>query len=288
MKFSQYLLACLSYTLMISSTLQASESFPLWSGPDIPADPEKVPFAKGIKHYTLLDGSQHTHHFLHGAAIIHHKGLFHVNWANSPKHENKEHETLQGIRFSDVEDKGTWSDVEVIGSDLPGLDRRSHAAYLNHDGKLWTFAARFGVDGPKKRFTGLKAEGFMLNDISGKWESQGIVMTNCWPYDEAVKMSNGNYITGGQDRAGLPVIAISHGSDLTRWDSVLIPYPPELGPQFAETTVWAEGLDVTAVIRGGKGVAWIAGLIIGTTSFPEEPLLMETTPSGLITFILVG
>ena len=66
-------------------------------------------------------------------------------------------------------------------------------------------------------------------------------------------MANGNLITGGQDRDGLPVVAISHGDDLTKWDSILIPYDPQLKPSYAETTVWAEGNHVIAIIRGGLG-----------------------------------
>ncbi len=65
-------------------------------------------------------------------------------------------------------------------------------------------------------------------------------------------------ITGGQDRNGLPVVAISRGNDLTRWDSIRILYDPQLQPSFAETTVWAEDKDVIAIIRGGRGVAWVS------------------------------
>jgi hypothetical protein len=71
-------------------------------------------------------------------------------------------------------------------------------------------------------------------------------------------MANGNLITGGQDKDGLPVVALSRGDDLTKWDSILIPFDPRLKPSFAETTVWAEGKHVLAVIRGGGGVAWVS------------------------------
>jgi hypothetical protein len=127
-----------------------------------------------------------------------------------------------------------------------------------HKDEVWTICSRFGVGIPGRRFPGLKGEAFVLNRATDKWESRGIVMKNCWPYDEPVRMTNGNYITGGQDKDGLPVVAISHGEDFTNWDSVLIPYSPKLAPSFAETTVWAEGKFVTAVIRGGGGIAWVA------------------------------
>ena len=137
-------------------------------------------------------------------------------------------------------------------------ERHSHGVLFVHKGELWTICARFGVGTPGRRFPGLQAEAFVLDEQTDHWESRGIVMKNCWPYDEPVRMANGNFITGGQDKDGLPVVAISHGDDLTQWDSVLIPYDRRLKPSFAETTVWSEGDRVIAVIRGGGGVAWVS------------------------------
>lgn len=230
--------------------------YALWSGPPIPDDPTQIPFAEGITHQTLLDARTHEYKFLHGAAIIHFKGTFFANWANSPKNENQQFETLQGRRSPDG--GKSWSKVEMIGAGFEGPERHSHGVYLQHQGRLWTFAARFGLGPKAKRFPGLCADAFVLDEQTNKWESKGKVMENCWPYDEPIQMDNGNYITGGQDKDGLPVVAISHGSDVTKWDSVLIPYPAKLAPSFAETTVWAEGDHVTAIIRGGRGVAWVA------------------------------
>jgi hypothetical protein len=232
------------------------EVFQLWSGDPIPNNPEEIPFAEGIRHQTLLDARSHDYKFLHGAAIIHHQGTFFANWANSPTNENQQFETLQGKRSADG--GKSWSGVEMIGRGFAGPERHSHGVYLRHQGRLWTFAARFGLGSKARRFPGLCAEAFVLNEQTDKWESKGKVMENCWPYDEPIKMDNGNYITGGQDKDGLPVVAISRGDDVSRWDSVLIPYPARLAPSYAETTVWAERSEVTAIIRGGAGVAWVA------------------------------
>jgi hypothetical protein len=230
--------------------------FDLWTGSPIPSDPENIPFAADIEHRTIHRPSADGYKFLHGAAIVEHKGVMYANWANSPVHENGPQETLQGRRSSDG--GVTWSDVEVIGPGFEDKERHSHGVLFVHKGELWTICARFGVGTPGRRFPGLKAEAFVLDEQSNRWRSRGIVMQNCWPYDEPVLMANGNFITGGQDKDGLPVVAISHGDDLTKWDSVLIPYSPRLRPSFAETTVWSEGDRVTAVIRGGGGVAWIS------------------------------
>lgn len=234
----------------------APEPFELWTGPAFPKDPSDVPFAPGVAHRTIHAATEDGYKFLHGAAIVHHQGVFYANWANSPVNENGPHETLQGRRSQDG--CKTWSDVDVVGPGFEGPERHSHGVLFVHRGEVWTICARFGVGAAGRRFRGLAGEAFVLDEPTGRWQSRGIVMRNCWPYDEPVRMGNGSYITGGQDKDGLPVVAISRGGDFTRWDSVLIPYPPALGPSFAETTVWADGSRVMAVIRGGRGVAWVS------------------------------
>ena len=230
--------------------------FTLWNGPPIPLDVERIPFAEGIEHRTIHRPSEDGYKFLHGAAIVEHKGMMYANWANSPVNENGPHETLQGRRSSDG--GVTWSELEVIGPGFEGKERHSHGVLFVHKDELWTICARFGVGTPGRRFPGLQAEAFVLDEQTDRWKSRGIVMKNCWPCDEPVRMASGDFITGGQDKDGLPVVAISHGDDLTQWDSVLIPYDRRLKPSFAETTVWSEGDRVIAVIRGGSRVAWVS------------------------------
>jgi hypothetical protein len=245
-------------------------TYPLWSGAPIPRDPSKIPIAAGVTHQTILDARLHEHKFLHGAAIINYKGTFFANWANSPRNENYPNETLQGRRSADG--CKSWSEVEMIAPGFPEQDRHSHGVYLIHEDRLWTFAARFGVGSGAKRFPGLSAEAFVFNEQAGTWDAHGRVMDNCWPYDEPIKMANDSYITGGQDRNGHPVIAYSDGDNILKWTSVFIPFPPQLKPSFAETSVWAEGARVTAIIRGGANVAWVATSDdYGNTWAPARP-----------------
>lgn len=233
------------------------EVFPLWSGPALPDDPVRLAFAEGIEHRTIHRPGADGYKFLHGAAIVEYKGVMYANWANSPTNENGPHETLQGRRSKDG--GKTWGPLEVVGPGFEGADRHSHGVLFKHQGELWTICSRFGTGEPTgRRFRGLRGEAFVLDEKTDQWESRGIVMKNCWPYDEPVRMGNGSYITGGQDKDGYPVVAVSRGDDFTKWDSVLIPFPPQLKPSFAETTVWAEGSKVLAVIRGGGGVAWVS------------------------------
>ncbi len=228
----------------------------LWTGPTLETEATRISQVAGIRHRTIHRAVEGEYTFLHGASIVHHKGIFYANWANSPTNENGPRETLQGRRSHDG--GRTWSNVEMIGPGFEGPDRHSHGVLFVHDDSVWTICSRFGVGVPGRRFPGLKAEAFVLDEAKDKWKFHGIAMQNCWPYDQPVLMASGNWITGGQDKDGLPVVAISHGADLTKWDSVLIPYPPRLAPSYAETTVWAEGSHVLAVIRGGLGVAWVS------------------------------
>ena len=214
------------------------EPHTLWTGPDIPRNPSAIPIVEGVRHQTIHKASEDGYRFLHGAAISHHKGVMYANWANSPVHEKRDHsKTLRGRRSTN--NGKTWSEVEVIGSGFDGAERHSHGVLFVHQQRLWTIAARFGVGTPGRRFNGLKGEAFVLNERTDQWQSKGVVMNNCWPYDEPARMANGDFITGGQDKDGLPVVAISRGDDFTRWDSVLIPFHPNLKPSFAETTVIA-------------------------------------------------
>jgi hypothetical protein len=240
-----------------SETLtSATDTYQLWTGPAIPSDPAQIPFVAGLDHRTIHRPNEDEYKFLHGAAILEHEGVWFANWANSPTNENGRHETLRGKRSFDG--GVSWTPLEVIGPGFANDERHSHGVLFVHRGKIWTICARFGVGAPGKRFPGLSAEAFVFDATEDRWQSQGIVMKNCWPYDAPVKMGNGNYITGGQDKDGLPVVAVSHGDDLTRWKTISIPYPEELAPSFAETTVWAREARVLAIIRGGANVAWVA------------------------------
>ncbi|MCG8650452.1 MAG: exo-alpha-sialidase, partial [Pirellulales bacterium] len=232
------------------------EELVLWTGPEIPRDLEKIPLVTGMRHQSIHRATADGYRFLHGAAIIHHKGTLYANWANSPTNENGPHETLQGRRSTDG--GRTWSDVEVIAPGFKGGERHSHGMLFVHKNELWTICARWGEGTTGSRFLDLRGEAFVLNEQLGKWQSRGIVMENCWPYDQPMRMANGNFITGGQDKDGLPVVAISRGDDMTKWDSVLIPYDPQLKPIYAETSVWGDGERVVAVIRGGLDRAWVA------------------------------
>ena len=205
-----------------------SKPLRLWTGKPIPKDPKDIPWVENVRNSTIHQPTKDEPKFLHGAAIVEHKGKLYANWANSPTNENGPHETLRGK--SSTDGGITWSAIETIAPGFEGLERHSHGVLFSHKEKLWTICSRFGIGIVGKRFDGLTAEAFVLDEENRKWKSKGIVMKNCWPYDQPVRMKNGNYITGGQDRNGHPVVAISNQDDFLSWRSVLIPFSLENRP----------------------------------------------------------
>jgi len=252
----RHLIAFTLLTLTLTHVATADGEVVLWDAQVAFPSPTDLAEPAGLMHAMIHRASADGYKFLHGAAIIAHDGVLYANWANSPTNENGPRETLQGRRSRDGGQ--TWSDLEVIGPGFDGPERHSHGVLATHKGALWTICSRFGIGDKARRFDGLRAEAFVLDPATDTWQSRGIVMHNCWPYDQPVRMPDGNFITGGQDKDGLPVVAISHGDDWTKWDTVLIPYDPALKPSFAETTVLTDGDRVVAVIRGGGGVAWVS------------------------------
>jgi hypothetical protein len=242
---------------VLPQTVEADElPYELWTGPSIPDDPTQIPFVSGVKHQTIHVANRGSDKFLHGAAIINHRDVFFANWANSPTNENGPHERLIGRRSNNG--GVSWSPPEVIGAGFDGPERHSHGVFLVHEEELWTICSRFGVGQQGRKFDGLQAEAFVLDKLTDSWISRGVVMQNCWPYDQPVHLDNGCYVTGGQSRDGLPVVAVSAKNDPMHWDSILLDYDPQLEPAYAETTVWAKGKRILAVIRGGGGVAWVS------------------------------
>lgn len=232
------------------------ELFPLWSGPPIPEFQDEIPDLPDVTHRVIHDPSDGKHTFLHGAAIIHHKGRFYANWANSPVDENSDGETLQGRHSPDAIH---WSAKEVIGAgNAEGLNN-SHGIFHAHNGVLWTFSARFGHLNTGVKFPGLKVEGFTLDERTGRWQSRGVVGEGMWPYTEPVRLPDGNWITGGQGPDGEPGVLISDRDDFTKWRTVKIP-APDMPRGFGETALFASSPgELVAIIRPGRGPhAWVS------------------------------
>ncbi len=221
--------------------------FVLWLGPPLPVSVHDIPYLDAVTHVRVHRAVEGEYQFLHGASIIEHKGTLFASWANSPMHENSKDEVVRGRRSTDG--GMTWGDVEVIA---PGfrdtLERHSHAPFLSHKGELWAFASRWGI-GEGERFRGLRVEAFVLDEKLGRWVSRGIAGHDCWPLAAPKRMDNGNWIVGGMDKDGRPAVLISHGSTLTKWDTMKLPVPRSIPIGFGETTLLTDGPRVVAIIR---------------------------------------
>lgn len=233
-----------------AKTQKQYKFYTLWTGEQNPEEIESLPDVPGIR-YSLPHGVEKGWDFLHGAAVVEHKGQLLVNWAHNPGKENTATELVRGRRSDDG--GKTWGEAELVAPGFEGPRRHSHGVFLEQDGKLWCFVSNFGEGEPKGLFSGLRTEAFTLNEQTNDWDSQGIVANDCWPMDAPMKMADGNWIMGGLTSKIRSCVAISHGDDLTKWDTVPIPWPEGRG--FLETSILVEDDQVTAFIRNQGWVA---------------------------------
>ena len=183
--------------------------------------------------------------WLHGVAVVWHKGKLYASFGNNKGAENTVGEEARG-RVSDDGGK-TWGDVFTIATpDEPNLGI-SHGVFLSRNGELWAFHGAFYgnklTDGVSSK---VHTHAYRLNETTGEWEKKGVAIENgFWPMQEPQKMADGNWIMSGlRVGDGHPAaVAISHGDGLTRWDLVVIPKP--IGQK-----MWGE----SSVIVDGKRV----------------------------------
>lgn len=220
-------------------------SQPLDKAADLPALKD-VRFAV-IKPYEFnRDG----YRFLHGVGLCIHGGKLYASFGHNRGGENTDTEEA---RFTVSPDLGrTWGEVKTIdpGEGPVGV---SHGSFLSHQGRLWAFMGAYtGI------MEGIHTRAYLLDETSGIWQSKGTVVEGgFWPMQEPVPMEDGNWILAGitagvYDGAGThpAAVAISHGTDFTRWDLVPIPQLPGIA-MWGESTVIVDGANITSISRYG-------------------------------------
>jgi hypothetical protein len=190
------------------------------------------------------------YNWLHGVAVVWHNDTLFTFWGHNKGDENTPTEVAQERRSTDL--GLTWGPVRMLASHT-ATEARSHGVFLSHAGTLWAFLGRFGA-----KYANTRCEGFRLKEDADPqvWESVGIVTDHFWPCDEPRRMADGNWIMAGMDVKpqgawAAPAVAISHGRDFTRWDTVVLPVPKELEGIWGESTVIVEPDELLVVVRAG-------------------------------------
>jgi hypothetical protein len=220
------------------------ERWPLWRGRAFPAV-SRIPLLDEVTHTVVHRGSSGDG-FLHGAAIVHHAGTWHVSWGSSPVDENSLLEREYGRRGPGRDGARRWGPVEVIGPNLAGREARSHGVFHVQDGELWSLVPRFGrprdAADADSTFPGLVTDAFRFDRGGGRWElAAEAVARDFWPMDAPTRLADGRWIMGGLTGRQNPVVATSHEAPLS-WERTELPRPAGGRLRFAETTVleWPE------------------------------------------------
>ncbi len=192
--------------------------------------------------------------FLHDNTVIWHDGALVAAWYNCPAWEMAE---ASCIRCRRSRDGGrTWSPPEVIAADTAGAGiLYVPGVFLSRGKDLSAIVGNMvGVD------LVTRCELYALNGETGRWINRGVIAGPFLPNMAPVLMGNGSYIMGGRMapkpamKPEIPAVAISAGGDVeASWR--LIPMAEGGrgldGERFPESTLWVEGADITAIVRGG-------------------------------------
>ena len=224
----------------------------LWQkGANLPVTPD-LPTLEGLRFSVIkaYEFPNDGYRFLHGVALCFHKGRLYASFGHNKGGENTDTEEA---RFCVSEDEGrTWSAVKTIDSG-EGPVGLSHGSFLSHEGSLWAFMGAY-----TGTMEGIHTRAYVLDEASETWVAKGtIIKDGFWPMQEPVRMDDGNWIMAGlaggvYDAKGThpASVAISQGSDFTKWEFIRIP-PREGLAMWAESTVIVEGKTVTSISRYG-------------------------------------
>lgn len=249
--------ACITLALILSvgagGHAQQPEPYTLWDPTrPVPAAAD-TPLLEGVHFEVIKDRVPEVdgYNWLHGVAACWHENTLYTFWGHNKGNENTPTEESRGRHSTDGGEH--WSPLWTIASHTEN-EGRSHGVFLSLKGTLWVFAGRFA-----EKYSALKTEAFVLDEQSGSpgtWTSRGIVAKGFWPCDAPKQMADGNWMMAGMDipdgpKWAWPAVAISHGDDLTQWDTTLLPVSEDLRDIWGESTVIVEPDEIVVIVRPG-------------------------------------
>ncbi len=264
--------------------------FPLWDDTQKLAEAKDLPLLKNVEFHVIKkwDKLADGYGFLHGVGLAWHKGKLYASFGHNKGEENTVTEEAQ-YRVS--EDGGkTWSELRVIDAGAENDLAISHGVFLSHAGKLWAFHGAY-----YNHMQRIHTRAYSLDETTGQWVKHGVVVENgFWALNQPVPMSDGNWIMPGisareysEKDTNPAAVAISHGSDFTKWDFVRITPPPGLR-MWGESAVIVDGANVLSIARyGAKPLALIArssdyGRIWGMMAESNMPMTTSKPCAGLL------
>ena len=201
----------------------------------------------------MVHRADETFQFLHDNAVVWHGNTLFAAWYNCPKGEIQEASCIRGRRSTDH--GRTWSPPEVIAADRDGTGVfYVPVSFLSHDGQLLAFVSNMlGHD------LVTRCERFRLDERASQWRPDGFITGPFLPNCPPKAMADGNFLMAGRmtETPGttpeIPAVAISQGTNFAAaWRVVpMMNRPSRPYTAYPESTVWLDGPEVTAIVRGG-------------------------------------
>ncbi|GMV93315.1 MAG: hypothetical protein AMXMBFR82_30930 [Candidatus Hydrogenedentota bacterium] len=225
--------------------------YTLWD-PAVPLPgPEELAYPENVWD-VVVHRADEEYRFLHDNALVWHGDTLFAAWYNCPEAEIQDSSSIRSRRSTDG--GKTWSDVEVIAADETGQGIfYVPVTFLSRNDQLFAFVSNMvGHD------LVTRCEVFGLDATADKWTSRGYVAGPFLPNCPPLLLNDGHYLMAGRMASQpattpeIPAVAISSGLDVTAaWD--VVPMMKSIArphTNYPESTVWVDGPDVTAVVRG--------------------------------------